>query len=106
MVNLISPGTGHVLDPVTHEQQLRRIGEAAAKGLDRAPKHIRFVTWTLKYSRCHWLQVLRMGEHYARAEIEGRIDKEGSVDVTEPKNVTRFAILSPRGGHAAVRPDR
>ena len=95
LVNLISPGTGHVLDPATHSEQMRRLGEFAAKGSDRAPGHIRFVTWTLKYSRCHWLQVLGMGEHYARAELEARVDEEGSVNVAEPRNVTRFAILPP-----------
>src|SRR5206468_5381386 len=70
MVNLISPGTGHVLDPVTHKERMRRIGEYAAKGMDRVPRHLRFVTWTLKYSRCHWLRILALGEHYARAEVE------------------------------------
>src|SRR5262249_43442558 len=49
LVNLISPGTGHVIDPVTHAEQLRRIGEFAQGGLDRSPASIRFVTWTLKY---------------------------------------------------------
>ena len=34
MVNLISPGTGHVIDPVTQREQMRRIGEYAAKGID------------------------------------------------------------------------
>ncbi len=62
LVNLISPGTGHVIDPVTQKEQMRRIGEFAAKGLDHAPKKIRFVTWTLKYNRCHWLQILGMEE--------------------------------------------
>jgi S-formylglutathione hydrolase FrmB len=95
LVNLISPGTGHILDPATHDEQLRLIGTFAIKGLDQAPKHIRFVTWTLKYSRCCWLQVLGMGEHYARAEIESQIDEAGAVAVVEPKNVTRFAILAP-----------
>jgi predicted acyl esterase/pimeloyl-ACP methyl ester carboxylesterase len=93
MVNLISPGTGHVIDPVTHREQMRRIGEIATKGLDRGPRHLRFVTWTLKYGRCHWLEVLGLEEHYARAEIEARIQEDGSVDVAEPRNVTRFAIL-------------
>jgi hypothetical protein len=98
LVNLISPGTGHVVDPVTHAEQMRRIGAFAAKGLDRFPKHVRFVTWSLKYSRCHWLQVLGLGEHYARAELDGRIDERGAVDIAEPKNVTRFAILPPAAG--------
>jgi pimeloyl-ACP methyl ester carboxylesterase len=95
MVNLISPGTGHVLDPAMHREQMRRIGELARNGLEHAPGHIRFATWTLKYSRCHWLQVLGLGQHYARAELEGRFDRRGTVELAEPRNVTRFAILPP-----------
>jgi predicted acyl esterase len=107
MVNLISPGTGHVIDPVTHAQQMRRIGEYATKGIDHAPKHLRFVTWTLKYSRCHWLEVLGLEEHYARAELDATMKDDGSVEVTEPKNITRFAILPPalRGSGAKLRVD-
>src|SRR5262249_19300465 len=44
MVNLISPGTGHVIDPVTHKEQMRRIGEYAEQGLDHSLRDIRFVT--------------------------------------------------------------
>jgi pimeloyl-ACP methyl ester carboxylesterase len=95
LVNLISPGTGHVLDPVTHAEQMRRIGEVGARGMDHAPEHVRFVTWTLKYNRCHWIQVLGMGQHYSRAEIEARVDQTGAIDVREPRNVTRFAVLPP-----------
>jgi hypothetical protein len=95
MVNLISPGTGHVIDPVTHKEQMRRIGEDAAKGIDHKPRHIRFVTWTLKYSRCHWLELLGLDEHYGRAEIDARVADDGSVDVVTAKNITRFAILPP-----------
>lgn len=95
MVNLISPGTGHVIDPKTHAEQMKRIKEYADKGLDHAPKHLRFVTWTLKYNECHWLRVLGLGEHYARAELEASVADDGTVEVKEPKNVTRFAILPP-----------
>src|SRR5213078_1282674 len=79
----------------THKEQMKRIGEYAARGLDHKPRHLRFVTWTLKYSRCHWLQVLGLGEHYARAELDAKLNDDGSVEVSEPKNVTRFAILPP-----------
>lgn len=92
MVNLIAPGTGHVVDPATHQEQMRRIGEYAAKGQEPFPKHIRFVTWSLKYSRCHWLQVLALGEHYARAELDAKVKPDGSIEIEEPKNVTRFSI--------------
>lgn len=93
MVNLISPGTGHVIDPVTHKEQMARIGDYAAKGLDRVPKHLRFVTWTLKYSTCHWLQVLGLEEHYRRAELEASTS-DGAIEIKEPKNITRFAVHS------------
>jgi poly(3-hydroxybutyrate) depolymerase len=105
MVNLISPGTGHVLDPATHQEQMRRIYAYAMKGLDHSPNHIRFVTWTLKYSRCHWVQILGMEEHYARAELDARVADDATIEVAEPRNVTRFAILPPvaKAGMTRIR---
>lgn len=93
MVNLISPGTGHVIDPVTHAEQMRRIGEYAARGLDQHPQNLRFVTWTLKYSRCHWLQILGLQQHYARAEVSARLSEDG-IELLDVKNITRLAILT------------
>ncbi len=95
MVNLISPGTGHVIDPVTHKEQMHHLGEYAAKGIDHAPRHLRFVTWTLKYGSCHWLRVLGLEEHYARAEVEADVADDGSLDVKGPKNVTLFLVRPP-----------
>jgi hypothetical protein len=119
MTNLIAPNTAHAIHPETQKEQLRRIAEHAAKGRDSVPRRIRFVTWSLKYARCHWLEVQGLGEHYARAEIEARILEGGTVEVAEPKNVTRFAVRLPdlrrlrvggaeipaEGGIAVVRRD-
>lgn len=93
MVNLISPGTGHVVDPVTFKEQMRRIHDIAEKGLDHHPQRLRFVTWTLKYNQCRWLQILGLEEHYRRAEFDARVAEDGTIDVKSAKNVTRFAIL-------------
>jgi pimeloyl-ACP methyl ester carboxylesterase len=91
MVNLISPGTGHVIDPVTHAEQMRLIGAFARVGLDHAPRSIRFVTWTLKYSRCHWLRVLGLERHYTRAVLAARHAGD-TIEFDQPINITRFAI--------------
>ncbi|MEK6260259.1 MAG: prolyl oligopeptidase family serine peptidase [Planctomycetota bacterium] len=91
MTNLISPGTGHVIDPVTHAEQLRRIAEHVSAGR-RSPRELRFVTWTLKYNRCHWLEVLGLERHYARADLSARLLDDVLV-VEEPRNITRFAIV-------------
>jgi pimeloyl-ACP methyl ester carboxylesterase len=105
MVNLISPGTGHVIDPVTHAEQMRRIAGFAERGIDRLPRKLRFITWTLKYSRCHWLELLGLREHYRRSEISAQILDDGTVEVDEPRNVTRFAVLPAAlpGKNARVR---
>lgn len=94
MVNLVSPGTGHVIDPPIHKEQMRLIGEQVAKGLDPAPPEVRFVTWTLKYNRCFWVELLALKEHYVRAEIRARIN-DGVIEVDEPKNIRRFALHRP-----------
>jgi hypothetical protein len=95
LVNLISPGTGHTIDPVTHREQMRLIAQHVAKGRDTAPRQLRFVTWTLKYNQCHWLELLALGRHYERAEIRAQVADDGTVDIADPANVTAFAIRPP-----------
>lgn len=103
LLNLISPGTGHVQDPVTFAEQMRRIGEPAARGVDPRPEHLRFVTWTLKYSRCHWLEALGLEEHYQRSELEARRAADGAVELREPRNITRFAVYPEAWGSERPR---
>ena len=91
LTNLISPGTGHVIDPVTHAEQMQRIAEYVSAGR-RQPRELRFVTWTLKYNRCHWLEVLGLERHYVRAELSAKLQDETLV-FEEPRNMTRFAIV-------------
>jgi hypothetical protein len=73
---------------------MRRIGEHVAKGLNNDPKQLRFVTWTLKYNRCHWLELLSLGKHYERAEFRANVTDD-SIEVSEVGNITRFAIHRP-----------
>lgn len=94
MTNLISPGTGHVIDPVTHNEQMRRIAEIVSKG-ERSPTELKFVTWTLKYSRCHWLDVLQLNKHYERAELKAKLQND-TLLVDEPVNINRFAIVTSK----------
>lgn len=56
LINLISPFAGHPRDPVTLREQPRQINGYVTAGLDHAPRDIRFVTWTLKYNRAHWIE--------------------------------------------------
>ncbi len=92
MTNLLSPGTGHVIDPVTHAEQLRQISTHVARGVNRSPRRVRFVTWTLKYNRCHWLEIHGLDRHYHRAEVVAAITDDGTLDISRADNVRRLSI--------------
>lgn len=94
-VGLVDHGAGHGVSAKVMQEQLDLLGAHAAKGRDPFPKRVRFVTWTLKFSRCDWLEVLSLESHYQRAEIEARMAADGSITVTEPRNITRFALHPP-----------
>jgi len=94
-VGLVAAGAGHGLPGKVMEEQLTLLGESAANGRDPFPKQVHFVTWTLKFDRCDWLQVLGLQSHYQRAEIDARVADDGSVAVTDVRNITRFAIQPP-----------
>jgi poly(3-hydroxybutyrate) depolymerase len=92
---LVDHGAGHSITATVMQEQLERLGELAEQGSDPFPKHIRFVTWTLKFSRCHWIEVLGLAEHYERAEINAQVGSDGSITLAEPRNITRFSISPP-----------
>lgn len=93
LVQLNSLDIGHTIDPVTMKEQMRLLARHAQDGLPALPRTLRFVTWTLKYSRCHWIQLLGLKEHFQRACIEARLGADNAIEVVELQNVTRFAIL-------------
>lgn len=92
LTNLISNGTGHVIDPVIHGEQMARIGDYVAKGIQRSPAHLRFVTWTLKYPEAHWVKLLGLERHYARAEFVGRLEADKTVRLEKAENISRFQV--------------
>lgn len=94
-VGLIDRGGGHSLTAPVLAEQMRLIGERVASGLPVRPPKVRFVTWTLKFARCHWIELLGLGAHYQRAEIEAMLAPDGSVNVTKLVNIERFALLPP-----------
>jgi poly(3-hydroxybutyrate) depolymerase len=94
-VGLVDRGAGHGVSAKAIREQMRLLEGPASRGIEPAPRHVRFVTWTLKFSRCHWVEVLGLKRHYDRTEIDTHLGEDGSVSVAEPTNVTRFAIHPP-----------
>lgn len=90
---LVDVGGGHGVSAPVIEEQLRLLGQHAAVGRCAMPHRVRFVTWTLKFSRCYWVEILGLEKHYERAEFDAQIADDGSIVVATARNITRFAIV-------------
>lgn len=97
---LVDVGGGHGIRPEVFEQQLRMLGAFAQKGTvaskTEAPiRDLRFVTWSLRYSRCHWLELLTLDAHYQRSELRATWSLDDTISLAEPINIRRLALHPP-----------
>jgi poly(3-hydroxybutyrate) depolymerase len=92
---IVARGEGHGLSAATMAKQLELLAGPAAAGIPARPPRVRFVTWSLKFSRCHWLEVLGLERHYSRAEFDGTLAADGSVAISKLEGITRFALHPP-----------
>lgn len=72
LVHLVGPETAHAFHPGTLAEIEGRLASVAREGRRRVPPRVRFVTYTLRYDRAHWVRVDRLLEHWE----PGRIDAE------------------------------
>lgn len=96
MINLVAPGAGHRVALVTHRKQVELMDRLAGEGVDRMRSEVRFVTYSLRYNRAYWVELLGLGQHDARAEILVRATAPDEVTVSRLRNITAFALNADR----------
>ena len=99
LTHLIGPQTKHTIHPDSLKEIEGRLSSLAKSGRNRLPREIRFVTWTLKYNRMHWLTVTGMKSHWQPARITALLapaftvgEKPDHRIIVQPENVTSFRI--------------
>lgn len=73
LTHLIGPQTKHTIHPDSLQDIESRLASLAVKGRNRLPRELRFVTWTLKYNRMHWLTVTGLKEHWRPGRVTALI---------------------------------
>ncbi len=91
LVHIIGPGTGHSYHPKSKEEINQRIDAIAQIGRPTLPTSIRFITYTLRYSKMRWIHVDRMKEHWTPARIEVEIISDHEIRV-KTQGVEAFSI--------------
>lgn len=104
LVHLIGPKTGHSYHPEAAAEIERRLASIVARGRNRIPEHLDFVTYSLRYNHMHWVSVQGLAKHWEQARISADLDHR-TADVTAnhaqivvtPKNVTDFTLAMEPG---------
>ena len=101
LLHLIGPMTAHSIHPESAKQIEAKLAEWATKGIDRAPKEIQLVTYTLKYNKMHWLTIDALNRHWDEARVVIKpVGDELQIIAT---NVAALTVKPPQGHPRKVR---
>lgn len=90
-LRVVGAQMGHKIDPASARILNEFHNSHAVKGLDLNPKHLRLVTYTVKYGKGAWLSIELLREQYQRAEVDAEI-KGDRVVVNKVENVAVLAV--------------
>jgi len=88
---LISENTGHSISPLVRERVDAFLKIHGDRGIV-SPNEVRFVTYTTRYNRAHWVSVNNLGKHYERADIVARRDPSRATYDLTTQNITHLTL--------------
>jgi len=91
-VHVIGPDTKHAYHPAARAEVDERMTQLARIGRQRTPTSIKFVTYTLKYNRMHWLIVDGIAEHWEEARAEAHLNVADSTITIDATNATDLTV--------------
>jgi predicted esterase len=74
---LVAPGLGHRFPPEWQKKAEEAYAPFVARGRDPHPQRVRFVTYTLRYPSCAWVEILGLDRHYERALVDAEQTETG-----------------------------
>jgi predicted esterase len=97
MTLLVAPGLGHSFPPQWQAKAETAYAKYTAKGREEYPQRVRFVTYTLRYPSCAWVELIGLNRHYQRARVDAQRTDKGFTVATENVRSLRLA-MPPSGG--------
>lgn len=95
MTHLVAPDLEHQFPPEWRKKAEALYARHASQGRPEYPPQVRFVTYTLKYPSCQWVELLGLDRHYDRARVDAeRTDNGFTVKTT---NVRILHLTLPEG---------
>jgi predicted esterase len=96
MTHLVAPELGHQFPPEWQKKAEVHYAKHAAKGKSDYPVKIHFVTYSLRYPSCYWVELLGLQRHFEQAEVRAAQTETGFNIQT--RNVRILHLTLPVGG--------
>src|SRR5205807_6311722 len=79
MTLLVAPGLKHAFPPEWQKKAEEEYARYAGpdKGRNPYPERVRYVTYTLKYPSCAWVEIIGMDRHYEKAVVDAEATEDG-----------------------------
>jgi dienelactone hydrolase len=74
---LIAPGLGHEFPAAWRAKAEKAYAKILDKEHDDYPSRVHFVTYTLRYPSCAWVEILGLERHYQRASVHAEKTETG-----------------------------
>lgn len=95
MTHIVAPGLGHSFPPEWQKKAEAEYSKYAGpnKGRSEYPPKVRFVTYTLRYSTCAWVEILALERHYEKTLVDA--DKTDAGFTVKTANVRGLRLGLP-----------
>jgi hypothetical protein len=74
---LVAPGLAHRFPPEWQKKAAAAYAPFVARGRADYPPHVHFVTYTLRYPVCAWVEIDALERHYERALVDAQFSESG-----------------------------
>jgi dienelactone hydrolase len=98
MTLLVAPGLKHEFPPAWQKKAQALYAKYADREREEYPARVRFVTYTLKYAACSWVEVLGLERHYRRALVEAEANQAEARFTVKTANVRVLHLNLWQGG--------
>jgi hypothetical protein len=99
MAHLVAPELEHQFPPAWQKKAEALYAQHAGQPRPEYPTEVRFVTYTLKYPSCHWVEILGLDRHYQESVVDAQHVDNGFVLKT--RNVRVLHLTLPAGDSAS-----
>jgi predicted esterase len=110
---LSAPGVAHRFPSEWQKKAEAAYARKLSQGKPEYPPNVRFVTYTLRYASCAWVEILGLDRHYQRAQVDAERTKSGftvrssnvrALRLSLPANPPEPVILNIDGQTVTARP--